>query len=197
MKKTAELTKEQIQFLNVTVKGNWTINPNNGLVKVYGDISFSDLDLGDFRGIRFSEVTGNFNCINNNLRSLEGAPQKVGGNFNCSNNRLKDLNFAPSEVGGIFDCSLNELASLNGFPENIGGDLVLDNNKENRNFLKIISKIMKDEKVPYYMALLICKKDIAKYKDSDELLTDDEKIDKYYGILESVSNSLKGLNTSW
>ena len=34
---------------------------------------------------------GYFNCFNNQLTSLEGAPSSVDGNFNCSNNQLTSL----------------------------------------------------------------------------------------------------------
>ena len=49
-------------------------------------------------------VTGYFDCSNNNLTSLEGAPKEVGGDFDCSDNKLISLEGAPKEVGGGFDC---------------------------------------------------------------------------------------------
>ena len=40
---------------------------------------------------------GDFNCYNNKLTTLEGAPSSVGGDFSCSfNNNLTSLEGAPS-----------------------------------------------------------------------------------------------------
>ena len=68
----------------------------------------------------FKTVEGNFNCYNNNLTSLEGAPEKVGGNFNCNNNNLTSLEGAPKEVGGNFFCDHNNLTTLEGAPIKVG-----------------------------------------------------------------------------
>ena len=45
----------------------------------------------------------NFNCSNNKLISLEGAP-KIVESFNCSGNQLTSLEGAPEKVGGYFEC---------------------------------------------------------------------------------------------
>ena len=48
---------------------------------------------------------------------------KIGGNFNCSNNRLKSLKGAPEYVGGDFDCSFNQIENINDLTTTyIGGD---------------------------------------------------------------------------
>jgi len=56
--------------------------------------------------------SGSFNCYNNNLTSLVGAPSSVGGYFSCSNNNLTSLEGAPSSIGGMFSCTANKLTSL-------------------------------------------------------------------------------------
>jgi hypothetical protein len=66
-------------------------------------------------------VDGSFNCWDNRLTSLKGAPQKVGGKFSCSDNKLTSLEGAPKEVGGDFRCSENNLTSLARAPEEVGG----------------------------------------------------------------------------
>ena len=65
------------------------------------------------------EVGGDFYCFHNpGLTSLEGAPKEVCGGFSCSNNQLTTLEGAPKEVGGYFDCSNNPgLTSLKGAPK--------------------------------------------------------------------------------
>jgi hypothetical protein len=75
-------------------------------------------------------VEGNFYCYNNNnLTSLEGAPEKVEGYFNCSNNNLTSLEGAPEIVEGDFYCSYNKLTTLEGAPEIVeGGFYCSDNN---------------------------------------------------------------------
>ena len=64
---------------------NYTIN--NGLVDVDASVDLSYIRLTKLP-LQFGKVTGNFNCGNNKLTSLEGAPQSVGGDFYCDNNPL-------------------------------------------------------------------------------------------------------------
>ena len=110
-----ELTSEQGEFLNQYVKGTWRIN-SEGLVDVEGDFDCSGSGIKSLMGIRFGSVGGNFYCHNNQLTSLEGAPEKVGGNFYCSYNQLTSLEGAPREVGRGFYCHRNQLTSLEGAP---------------------------------------------------------------------------------
>ena len=56
---------------------NWTLN-SEGLVDVDGDVNLNRKKLTKIP-IRFGKVTGRFNCSDNNLNSLEGAPKSVGG----------------------------------------------------------------------------------------------------------------------
>jgi len=60
------------------------------------------------------KVQGNFDCSNNKLTSLEGAPKTVDGSFNCNNNELTSLEGSPDIVKGAFYCRQNKLVSLNG-----------------------------------------------------------------------------------
>ena len=56
----------------------------------------------------------NFNCYNNKLTSLQGAPNDVGGYFGCFSNKLTSIQGAPTSVGVDFNCSDNDLTSLQG-----------------------------------------------------------------------------------
>ena len=60
----------------------------------------------------------------NSLKSLEGAPKKVGRHFYCFNcNSLTSLEGAPKEIGGGFYCDFSKsLKSLEGAPKEVGGD---------------------------------------------------------------------------
>lgn len=125
------LTPEQIDFLNAFVDGQWDINPKTGLVDISGDFDANGLNgsivsedsrLRDFKGIRFGSVSGNFNCSDNFIRSLDGSPRTVEGNFVCLNNFLKTLEGGPDFVRGNFVCSMNSLETLEGSPSFVGGN---------------------------------------------------------------------------
>ena len=116
-----ELTQEQKDWLDKCTDGTWEINPQTGLIDVYGDFECKEQGLPDFKGVRFGKVTLSFNCSDNSLTSLAGAPQSVGKFFNCSDNSLTSLEGAPQEVGASFDCSDNSLTSLEGVPRTVGG----------------------------------------------------------------------------
>jgi hypothetical protein len=73
---------------------------------------------------------GTFNCSNNKLTSLKGAPQSgVGGGFYCDKNQLTSLAGAPREVGGDFYCQYNQLVSLTDVPVKVGGTFNCSDNK--------------------------------------------------------------------
>ena len=88
---------------------------------VDGDLVLVGFGLSELPDLSEWEIRDDFYCSDNQLTSLNGAPQKVGGDFDCSNNQLTSLNGAPKEVGGYFDCSRNQLTSLNGAPQKVGG----------------------------------------------------------------------------
>jgi hypothetical protein len=125
---TQELTQEQIDWLDKCTDGTWEINPQTGLIDVYGDFECKEQGLPDFKGVRFGKVTLSFNCSDNSLTSLAGAPQSVGKFFNCSDNSLTSLEGAPQEVGASFDCSDNSLTSLEGVPRTVGGSFYCSEN---------------------------------------------------------------------
>ena len=97
---------------------NWSLN--NGLVDVRGDVDLPRKGLTELP-LKFGEVTGCFNCSNNKITSLEGAPKSVGGYFDCNFNVLKTLEGAPHTVGANFRCEYNQLNSLEGAPNKVTG----------------------------------------------------------------------------
>ncbi|UCH95577.1 MAG: hypothetical protein JSV88_01685 [Candidatus Aminicenantes bacterium] len=122
------MNKEDIEAkLNELEVENYSIL-DNGTVDVKGtvDISFKKLKKIP---VRFGKVSGDFNCSNNNLDSLEGAPQSVGVSFFCHKNHLTSLSGAPQYVGKAFICSDNMLTSLEGAPQSINGSFDCSNNK--------------------------------------------------------------------
>ena len=123
-----ELSQEQIEWLNKCTKGKWTLNPKTGLVDVEGNFDCSDLDLTDFKGVRFGVVSVIFDCSHNRLTSLEGSPQEAGRGFDCSRNSLTSLKGAPRNVWGSFYCRYNLLTSLEGAPQRVEGNFWCDHN---------------------------------------------------------------------
>ena len=99
---------------------DWSIS-DPGLVDADCDVYLEDLELTRLP-LRFGTVTGNFWCSDNQLTTLEGAPQWVGKSFLCSNNQLTTLEGAPKRVGGDFWCYNNQLTTLKGAPEKVGRD---------------------------------------------------------------------------
>ena len=120
-----------IEFLNSCVtsyiefpscarsKASWKMNPKTGLIDVKGNVDCSEMELTDFKGVRFGNVEGYFNCSRNKLTSLEGAPQNVRNSFDCSRNQIESLVGAPLVVKGHFNCSYNKLTSLEGSPQEV------------------------------------------------------------------------------
>ena len=114
---TQELTQEQKDWLDKCTKGTWSVNPQTGLVDIDGSFDCIRQGLTDFKGVRFGQVSGYFYCSHNELKSLEGAPQRVDLTFDCDRNMLASLKGAPQSVGGGFYCSHNGLKSLEGLPD--------------------------------------------------------------------------------
>ncbi len=112
------LTREQIKWLDMCthISSEWEFNEETGLVDVDGNFNCTMQGLTDLKGVRFGNVSGSFDCSNNRIASLEGAPQEVGGGFDCSHNLLKSLEGAAKKIGTSFNCSGNQLTSLEGSP---------------------------------------------------------------------------------
>jgi hypothetical protein len=91
------LTGEQRGFLDSVAHGRWSVN-SEGLVDVKGGFWCEGQELKDFLGIRFGKVSISFFCYGNQLRTLEGAPRKVGGFFYCHENPLISLEGAPDVI---------------------------------------------------------------------------------------------------
>ena len=118
-------------FLNVSSGVDISLTKLNKIPfkfgSVGGDFRCNNNDLTSLENAP-QKVGGDFNCYNNNLTSLKGAPQKVDGDFDCSDNNLTSLKEAPQKVGGYFRCANNNLTSLEGAPKEVGGAFVCHNN---------------------------------------------------------------------
>ena len=103
------LTSEQIEWLDECAD-EWKLNRQTGLINVDGDFWCSGQGLTDLKGVRFGKVRGDFDCHDNELTTLEGAPQTVNGDFYCYDNALTTLVGAPKTVGGGFYCRNNTVS---------------------------------------------------------------------------------------
>jgi len=106
---------------------NYTIN-EDGTVDVDGDVYLSGKNLQKIP-LNFGRVTGDFECDENKLTSLEGCPNWVGGYFSCCNNYLKTLEGGPKWVSRYFSCRHNELTTLEGGPVTVLGNYYCNNNQ--------------------------------------------------------------------
>lgn len=81
---------------------NYTIN-EDGSIDVDGHVRINYAKLGGLP-LKFNKVSGFFDCSNNMIVSLYGAPKEVGLFFDCSNNKLISLDYAPIKVIDNFYC---------------------------------------------------------------------------------------------
>ena len=93
-----------IKWLDSFGIANYTIN-DDLTIDVNGDVELDHKSLTCFPSfIKFNEVSGSFDCGNNQITSLKGCPTIVGGDFYCDNNQLTSLEGCPTTVGGNFYC---------------------------------------------------------------------------------------------
>ena len=92
----------------------------NKNIKKFNNSLYDQLD------VQFGVVSGHCYMGGMGLRTLQGAPERVGGDFFCNDNKLKSLVGAPQWVGGDFRCYNNILTSLEGMPSHIGGRLIMN-----------------------------------------------------------------------
>ena len=121
--------QEVEKFLQDNYTGIFVISkkPINGKYEVYGksDISVKNHKLAELTNGLFiwDSAVRNFMCAGcRKLKSLEGAPRKVGESFDISwCFELESLEGGPEEVGYNFSCSVcRKLKSLEGAPKKVG-----------------------------------------------------------------------------
>jgi hypothetical protein len=105
------------EFLNESVV-KFRINKDLS-VDAFQSVDISDRCLREIP-VQFNIVNSYFDCADNKLTSLKGAPKEVNGDFYCTRNRLTSLEGGPTEVKGDFDCYNNKLTSLEGCPKEVG-----------------------------------------------------------------------------
>ena len=124
---TKQDIKQWFSYYNHARPSNYHIDDDLCLI-VPGDVDIYTTLVDGILPVRFKYVSGNFNCDNMSLKTLEGVPEEVGGNFDCSNNNLVSLFGAPKKVGGDFICSNNILSTFEYCPQFIGNSIYCENN---------------------------------------------------------------------
>jgi hypothetical protein len=112
------------------VEGTFEIDGNT--INVKGTVNLSnqpEVFKKITKNYKFGYVSGDFHCIENNLKTLEGTPKKVGERFSCADNKLESLEGAPKKIGGRFDCTQNKISSLKGMPKEIKNDFFCEDNR--------------------------------------------------------------------
>lgn len=122
MKEKKIITRLQVQYIikKYRVKlSSFTVR-EDGLLDVRGSVQITGNNIYKLP-LKFGNVTDDFYCKSNGLKTLTGAPTFVGGSFDCSDNELTSLKYSPDCVGGSYFCQENSLSSLKGCPIEIIG----------------------------------------------------------------------------
>ena len=121
------MTKQKIdEVCDYYYINNYTIN-NDMTVDIDGSVELFDAKLEELP-LNFNRISGGFDCDDNFLTSLKGAPKYVGSHFFCSNNRLESLKYSPEYVGYQFYAFQNKIKTLEYFPEVNSGSIIIDDN---------------------------------------------------------------------
>ena len=165
--------KIDIKLLKKYVEGTYNIN-DDGSIDVDGNVNLNYISLTKIP-FKFRNVRGGFNCSDNRLTSLLGAPNMVSISFRCYNNQLTSLVGAPNTVGGYFNCYGNKLISLEGAPSSVGGNFYCyyNPNLPYSELFKIVDNVKGD--IYYSSDITPEDKDkIRRDRDVKNVLKDDE-----------------------
>lgn len=123
MTKTSSL--HQLLAKNFDIQGSYHTDEQG---KIHVDGNVISKTIFNTLPVNFAQVSGYFDCSRSGLKSLQGAPHKVGHSFNCTQNQLKSLEHGPREVGRNFVCDYNLLTSLEHGPSQVLQDYTCSNN---------------------------------------------------------------------
>jgi hypothetical protein len=104
------------------IYGQVQIDPQTQVVNVDGNVTLkSHFPARKVKKlpVQFGKVTGKFDCYDNELETLMGAPHHVGENFDVSANKITSMAHAPIHVGGRLFCYYNNLTDLAHMPQHV------------------------------------------------------------------------------
>ncbi len=90
-------------------------------VDVNKSVRIIDIVLSEFP-FKFGTINGNFDCNDNNLTTLKGAPDIVLGRFSVFYNHIESLEYFPKRVTGVISITHNKISSFKGLPKFISED---------------------------------------------------------------------------
>lgn len=128
MPNTTEIKNILADFFNIPTENNVRIDPATGVVSCIGNIVVKNDKKFSKLPVSFGEIKGDFVCAGAGLMTLEGSPTSVTGAFDCTNNKLTTLHGAPRTVGS-FHCETNQLSTLDGCPETVTHEMSCDYNQ--------------------------------------------------------------------
>lgn len=122
--------------------------------------------------LSFNEVEGNFDISDNELISLEGAPNIVRGDFLAFKNELSSLKGSPKEVDGNFVVLRNNISSLKFAPSLVKDDFICSHNplKDLSGINKVQGSIFTGVYLPNVKSQKYVYNSVATYKYSGELV---------------------------
>ena len=100
-------------------------------MKVHELLEAEERSVLSVMGKQPDHVSDGFDCSDNELTSLEGAPSFVGSDYYCHNNDLTSLKGGPTSIGNSFYAYDNNLTSLHNIHKqikHIGGYVCFENN---------------------------------------------------------------------
>lgn len=147
-------------------------------LKIFKNMGFSPHELP----VAFGHVKGNFSINTNGLKSLKGCPNIVDGHFDCDQNDLVDLQGAPEHTGSFYARSCN-LTSSKGVSKTINGGLYIwGNTLKKMDHLPLKAQIISmdyHEKMPLLGCLATVDKSVLLSGDVPVLVQ--QIVDKYAG----------------
>ena len=108
---TEYLIQQINEFCEMHDIRNYTIR-DSLVVDVQGNVDISNAQLTRIP-FQFGFVMGNFNCSDNHLTSLKGSPKECMC-FYCYNNQLTTLEYAPEIVSHTLNCMNNRITNFTG-----------------------------------------------------------------------------------
>ncbi|WP_188051086.1 hypothetical protein [Flavobacterium sp. GP15] len=159
---------------------HYTLNVD-GSINVDGNVSFFAQELKQLP-LKFSNVSGDFDCSSNKLTTLEGSPKHVGGNFDCQKNLLITLEHSPENVEGNFNCNDNQISSLKYCTTDVGGSLFFTGNELPKTFVESFSLLNDEEKRVF-----------LRYQDYEDIWTDGFSIENCEDFIHGKDGIKEGL----
>jgi len=106
------------------VKQDLKLTSLEGLPEKAEEVDLSGNNLTSLQGI--GEYRS-YDLSDNELKNLEGLPNKIQEDLFVNKNQLTSLQGCPNHIDGILDVSYNKLTDLQGFPEKVSNAYIHEN----------------------------------------------------------------------